>query len=169
MNNLLASFPPGKAVVFNGQGLPFEFITRNIPFIKPGEILVKTLYTTLCGSDIHTFCGRRLEPPHVVLGHEIVGEILWIDPAHSGLDYRGEKLATGDNITWSIFAVPEGIVAPREDMPQKSDQLFKYGHTLAEGDDVFNGGLADYCILRSNTACIKISKAIAPKIAATIS
>ena len=169
MNNPSASFPPGKAVVFNGQGLPFEFITRNIPFIKPGEILVKTLYTTLCGSDIHTFCGRRQEPPHVVLGHEIVGKILWIDPVHSGLDYRGEKLAAGDNITWSIFAVPQGIVAPREDMPQKSDQLFKYGHTLAEGDDVFNGGLADYCILRANTACIKISKAIAPKIAATIS
>jgi putative phosphonate catabolism associated alcohol dehydrogenase len=169
MNNPLAGFPPGKAVIFNGQGLPFEFITRDLPFIKPGEILVKTLYTTLCGSDIHTFSGRRQEPPHVVLGHEIVGEILWIDGSHGGLDYRGEKLATGDRITWSIFAVPEGVVAPREDMPQKSDQLFKYGHTLAEGNDVFNGGLADYCILRANTACIKISTAIPTKIAATIS
>ncbi len=169
MNDLLSGFPPGKAVLFNGQGKPFEFITRQVPGLKAGEILVKTLYTTLCGSDIHTYCGRRLEPPHVVLGHEIVGDILSIDPAHSGKDFRGEAIKVGDRITWSIFSVPAGITAPRADMPQKSPSLFKYGHVLAEGDDVFNGGLADYCILRSNTALIKIDAAMPLKVAATIS
>jgi putative phosphonate catabolism associated alcohol dehydrogenase len=169
VNDPLPSFPPGKAAIFNGQGKPFEFITRTIPFIKPGEILVKTRYTTLCGSDIHTYCGRRIEPPHVVLGHEIVGDILWIDPAHPGLDFRGEPITIGDRVTWSIFSVPAGIDPPRPDMPQKSPSLFKYGHVLADGDDVFNGGLADYCILRSNTALIKIPAAIPLKVAATIS
>ncbi|HWK05128.1 MAG TPA: zinc-binding dehydrogenase [Puia sp.] len=169
MNDQLSNLPPGKAVIFNGQGKPFEFITRELPFIKPGEILVKTLYTTLCGSDIHTYCGRRMEPPHVVLGHEITGTILWIDPVHSGKDFRGEPIKAGDRVTWSIFSVPAGITAPRADMPQKSPSLFKYGHVLAAGDDVFNGGLADYCILRSNTAVIKIAEAIPLKVAATIS
>ncbi|HEV3327463.1 MAG TPA: zinc-binding dehydrogenase [Puia sp.] len=169
MNDPFPRFPPGKAAIFNGQGKPFEFITRPIPFIKPGEILVKTLYTTLCGSDIHTYCGRRIEPPHVVLGHEIVGDILWIDPTHPGTDFRGEPITIGDRITWSIFSVPAGITPPRPDMPQKSASLFKYGHVLAEGEDVFNGGLADYCILRSNTALIKISASIPLKVAATIS
>ncbi len=169
MNGKLPSFPPGKAAIFNGQGLPFEFITRQVPFIKPGEILVRTFYTTLCGSDIHTYCGRRVEPARVVLGHEIVGDILWIDPAHPHKDLRGVPLETGDRITWSIFAVPAGVAAPRPDMPQKSDQLFKYGHALADGDDVFNGGLADYCILHANTALIKISPSIPVKVAATIS
>jgi threonine dehydrogenase-like Zn-dependent dehydrogenase len=169
MNDLLSSFPPGKAALFNGQGKPFEFITRQVPVLKAGEILVKTRYTTLCGSDIHTYCGRRIEPPHVVLGHEIVGDILWIDPAHSGKDFRGNVIKVGDRITWSIFSVPAGITAPRADMPQKSPSLFKYGHVLAEGEDVFNGGLADYCILRSNTALIKIDAAMPLKVAATIS
>lgn len=169
MNDTLPGFPPGKAVIFNGQGKPFEFITRHVPLIKPGEVLVKTLYTTLCGSDIHTWCGRRIEPPHVVLGHEIVGEILWIDPAHPGTDFRGAPIAVGDKVTWSIFSVPAGITPPRPDMPQKSSSLFKYGHVLADGEDVFNGGLADYCILRSNTALIKIARSIPLKVAATIS
>jgi putative phosphonate catabolism associated alcohol dehydrogenase len=168
MKNRSLSFPPGKAAIFNGQGKPFELITRQVPFIKPGEILVKTRYTTLCGSDIHTYCGRRMEPPHVVLGHEIAGDILWIDPAHSGKDFRGEPIAVGDRITWSIFSVPADIIPPRPDMPQKSPSLFKYGHTLADGEDVFNGGLADYCILRSNTALIRISESIPLKVAATI-
>jgi alcohol dehydrogenase len=104
-----------------------------------------------------------------VLGHEIVGDILWIDPAHPGTDFRGEHLAVGDRVTWSIFSVPAGITPPRSDMPQKSPSLFKYGHVLADGEDVFNGGLADYCILRSNTALIKIAGSIPLKVAATIS
>jgi putative phosphonate catabolism associated alcohol dehydrogenase len=169
MKDRSLSFPPGKAAIFNGHGKPFEFISRPVPFIKPGEILVKTRYTTLCGSDIHTYCGRRMEPPHVVLGHEIVGDILWIDPAHPGNDFRGMPIAVGDRITWSIFSVPSDIAPPRPDMPQKSSSLFKYGHVLADGEDVFNGGLADYCILRANTALIRISESIPLKVAATIS
>ncbi len=165
----IPEFPPGRVAIFNGKGLPFEFTSHPVPFIKPGEILVKNRYTTLCGSDIHTYCGRRIEPAHVVLGHEIVGDILWIDPAHSGNDFRGASLNVGDRITWSIFSVPPGHPAPRPDIPQKSDHLYKYGHALAEGDDVFNGGLADYCILRPDTALIKIPAFIPLKVSATIS
>ncbi|MDP9080723.1 MAG: zinc-binding dehydrogenase [Bacteroidota bacterium] len=169
MNNELARLPSGRAAIFNGTGNPFEFIERDLPEMKEGEILVKNLYTTLCGSDIHTYCGRRIEPAQVVLGHEIVGDILWIDPEKLVKDFRGETVNVGDRITWSIFAVPADVKAPREDMPQKSDHLFKYGHTLASGNDVFNGGLADYCVLQANTAFIKISAEIPVPVAATIS
>ena len=169
MNNQLPDFPSGKAAVFNGAGQPFEFIDRDLPTINTGEILVKNLYTTLCGSDIHTYCGRRIEPAQVVLGHEIVGDILWIDPAHSHKDFKGADIKVGDRITWAIFSVPADVEAPREDMPQKSDHLFKYGHALANGNDVFNGGLADYCVLHANTALIKISPKIPVEVAATIS
>src|SRR5579872_4513127 len=168
MNNM-HSYPPGKVAVFHGQGKPFEIISMPLRKLKKGEILVRVKYTTLCGSDIHTYCGRRQEPPQVVLGHEIVGNILSIDTGHSGYDFKGQKIEEGDTITWSIFTVPEGIIPPREDIPQKSDHLFKYGHVLAEGEDVFSGGLAEYCILHSNTAIIKVSTAVPLKVAATIS
>lgn len=168
MNQGLLNFPPGKAAVFHGHGQPFSISTHDVPFIKAGEILVKTLYTTLCGSDIHTYCGRRQEPPNVVLGHEIVGEIAWIDPQHNGKDLNGADIQAGDRITWSIFSVPPGILPPHPDMPQKSEQLFKYGHALAKEDDIFNGGLADYCVLRANTAIIKISNDVPLEVAATI-
>src|SRR6516164_1370082 len=98
----LSDFPPGKAAVFNGKGQPFEFIKKEVKSLKPGEILVKVLYTTLCGSDIHTYCGRRQEPPHVVLGHEIVGEILEIGQGHAGIDMRSKPISVGDRIIWSI-------------------------------------------------------------------
>ena len=169
MNKIPPDFPSGKAALFHKAGVPFQFVNRELPELKSGEILIKNVYTTLCGSDIHTYCGHRLEPENVVLGHEIVGDILWMDPAHGGKDMNGEKIEKGDRVVWSIFAVPAGIAAPRTDLPQKSDHLFKYGHALAKGDDVFNGGLADYCILRPNTALIKIPFSLPVKVAATIS
>lgn len=162
-------YPAGKAAIFKGHGIAFELRSREVPALQPGEILVRTLYTTLCGSDIHTYCGRRQEPAEVVLGHEIVGEILAVDAAHAGVDERGIALAVGDLVTWSVFSVPPGIEAPRADIPQKSERLFKYGHALACGDDVFNGGLADYCILRSNTALVRLSRDMPLPVAATIS
>jgi putative phosphonate catabolism associated alcohol dehydrogenase len=168
MSEPVPPFAPGRAAIFKGHGQPFEHIIRDVSPVKPGEILVRNLYTTLCGSDIHTYCGRRLEPAQVVLGHEIVGEIVWIDPAHSGKDLRGVSLKAGDRITWSIFAVQPKTPAPRADIPQKSAHLFKYGHAFAKGNEVFNGGLADYCLLLPHTAIIKISEQIPLKVAATI-
>jgi alcohol dehydrogenase len=162
------AFPSGKAAIFSKPGTSFEIVCRELPPIKSGEILVKTEFTTICGSDVHTFSGRRIEPSRVVLGHEIVGNIIWIDSEHPGVDLRGEPISIGDRITWSIFAVPTGSKSPRKDLPQKSAPLFKYGHALAEGDDVFNGGLAEYCILRKNTALIKLSGEIPAGTAATI-
>ena len=169
MNKKPPDFPSGNAALFHKAGVPFHFVNRKLPELKEGEILIKNVYTTLCGSDIHTYCGHRIEPENVVLGHEIVGDILWIDPAHPGIDKMGQKITVGDRVVWSIFAVPAGVDTPREDLPQKSDHLFKYGHALAKEDDVFNGGLADYCILRPNTALIKIPFSLPVKVAATIS
>jgi putative phosphonate catabolism associated alcohol dehydrogenase len=167
--NLNHNFPPGRAVIFQGQGKPFDF-TRSTPReLHAGEILVQVLYTTLCGSDLHTYCGRRQEPPKVVLGHEIVGRILQIDGEHSGVDSAGNKLTVGDTVTWAIFTVPKNAVPPRADIPQKSEGLFKYGHVLAEGENIFSGGLADYCVLRANTSMLKISDDLPLKVAATIS
>jgi alcohol dehydrogenase len=158
----------GKAIIFKGYGLPFEMWSRQVPELQKGEILVRTLYTTICGSDVHTYCGRRNEPSPVVLGHEIVGEIIEINSGHPGIDQRGNRIAPGDRVIWSIFAVPKKSIAPRPDIPQKSDNLFKYGHVQAHDQDVFNGGLAEYCILKDNTAIIKIAADMPLKVAATI-
>ncbi len=169
MSEKSPQFPPGRAAIFNEPGRPFIMITGVVPHINVNEVLVKNKYTTICGSDVHTYCGRRKEPDHVVLGHEIVGDILWFEPGTQLKDFQGTKVEIGDRIVWSIFAAPAGVTAPRADMPQKSKDLFKYGHNLAKDDDIFNGGLADYCILRPNTAFLKISHDIPLKVAATIS
>lgn len=73
----------------NGSILPKY---TSLPELQKGEILVKNKYTTLCGSDLHTFTGRRKEPSPIVLGHEIVGEIMELANNESLYDLNGNIL-----------------------------------------------------------------------------
>lgn len=158
----------GRLVVFQGHGQAFNLQSSIVRNLLPGEVLVKNLYTTLCGSDLHTFCGIRHEVCPTVLGHEIVGEVINIHPTHSGSDHKGEQLTPGDVVTWSVFSSNPQSPNALENMPQKGDDLFKYGHAKVESTEVFHGGLAEYCILKPNTAILKLPPAIPLPIAATL-
>lgn len=157
-----------KLMVFEGQGKAMSLQEQVIPDLKAGEILVENRYTSICGSDLHTYCGLRQEKVPTVLGHEIVGEILSFSMDHQQTDYLGNKLAIGDRITWSIFASDQDSDLSKAGMPQKGTGLFKYGHAQITGDDALHGGLSTHCILKPGTAIIKISKDIPLPVAAII-
>ena len=60
-------------------------VVKHIPIPRPekGEVLVKVLYGSICGTDIGIYdwipwVASHLKPP-IVIGHEIVGEILQIN------------------------------------------------------------------------------------------
>lgn len=158
----------GKLVVFNGSGIQLEIREHVVPALKSGEICVRNLFTTLCGSDLHTYKGLRKECCPTVLGHEIVGEIAALDIHHPRVDANGEELNVGDVVTWSIFASDPASAFSQRGIPQKGDRLFKYGHALVSGDDVFHGGLAEYCMLRRDTLVLKVPQGLPLPIAATV-
>lgn len=157
-----------KVVVFHGHQQAMEVLEVTIPSLKEGEVLVQNRYTTLCGSDLHTYSGLRSEKIPTVLGHEIVGEIVSIASSHPGADYFGNELKVGDRITWSIFSSDPNSPMAQKGIPQKGDNLFKYGHAQITGTDVLHGGLATHCILKPGTAILKINEDIPLPVAATI-
>ena len=148
--------------------MPLTWQKREVRTISAGEVLVKNLYTTICGSDLHTYSGARKEACPTVLGHEITGRVVEIGAAHSGLDDAGQPLQQGDIVTWSVFSSDARSSCSLRGMPQKGDQLFKYGHAQIEGAEVFHGGLAEYCILKAGTAILKIPEDMPLPVAATI-
>lgn len=158
----------GKLVAFNGSDQPLELKEYALQSLQPGEILVKNRYTTLCGSDIHTFCGMRKEVCPTVLGHEIVGEIADFGSGHSRKDYNGEFLSPGQLITWSLFSSDPQSLLSKEGIPQKGNDLFKYGHALVTETDAFHGGLSEYCVLRPDTGVFKVPNQLPLPIAATL-
>ncbi|WP_295712761.1 alcohol dehydrogenase catalytic domain-containing protein [Mucilaginibacter sp.] len=126
---------------------------QTIPSLKPRAILVKNLYTTICGSDLHTYCGLRKEKVLTVLWHEIVGEIIAFSESHTRRDYLGKALNLGDTVTWSIFSSDHYSPNSKAGMPQKAENLFKYGHALVTNDDTLHGGLATHCIFKQVFGC----------------
>lgn len=139
-----------------------------LPELKKGEILVKNKYTTLCGSDLHTFTGRRKEPSPIVLGHEIVGEIIELAQNEPLYDLNGNILKIGDLITWTIFAATDTDEFVDDKMPQKSASLFKYGHVQFTENEKFNGGLGTHCVLKIGTGILKVPSSVDEKFAPII-
>jgi putative phosphonate catabolism associated alcohol dehydrogenase len=157
-----------KVVAFHGHKQAMKMSAMAIPPLNEGEVLVKNLYTTICGSDLHTYCGLRTEKTPTVLGHEIVGEIVLMASPHPAVDYLGKELKVGDRVTWSIFSSDPSSSMAVKGMPQKGEGLFKYGHAQITDTDALHGGLATHCILRPGTAILKIGTDIPLPIAATI-
>jgi alcohol dehydrogenase len=157
-----------RLMAFEGTGLPFAAQDHLIPVPGPDEILVRNHYTTICGSDLHTFSGLRKEACPTVLGHEIVGEIVALGDAHAKLDQAGMPLAPGDMVTWSVFSSDAHSDCALRGMPQKGTSLFKYGHARIETGDAFHGGLAAYCLLKKGTAVLKLPEDMPLDVAAPI-
>jgi alcohol dehydrogenase len=145
-----------RIAIFHGRDLPFTLETVSIPALREGEILVRNEYTTLCRSDLNTFCGKRTEKTPTILGHEIVGRIEALGPAAPERDARGAALRVGDRVTWAIYAASPDSALARLGIPQKGPDLFKYGHEQVTPDCTLHGGLAEHCILRRHTPVIRI-------------
>lgn len=68
-------------------------IEKEIPKVGRNDVLIKTKYAGICGSDIHAFLGLHpFRKPPVVLGHEISGTVSEI-----GLDVLNCEV--GDRVT----------------------------------------------------------------------
>ena len=144
--------------LFHGTGQPFDLRERKIVTPNRDEVLVRVSLATICGSDLHTFTGRRAAPVPCVLGHEAVGRIAYPTKVR---DAYGEPLHEGDRVTWSLMAACGACRYCNErDLPQKCERLFKYGHAQSLPPYSFNGGFAERICLRPGTAIYRIPDAV---------
>jgi threonine dehydrogenase-like Zn-dependent dehydrogenase len=68
-----------RANVFRGKGrFGIEEVERPQP--GPGEALVRTTLTTICGTDVHIVRGEYPVDPGRILGHELVGVVEQLGP-----------------------------------------------------------------------------------------
>jgi putative phosphonate catabolism associated alcohol dehydrogenase len=144
------------AAVFSG--VPGEFELREFPVPRPAadEILVRVLGCTICASDLHSFFGRRETPVPSILGHEIVGQIVEAGSTATIFDLRGERLAPGDRIVWTLVASCGECPNCTNDLPQKCARAIKYGHHALRPGRELLGGLAEYCLLLPGTGVMKV-------------
>ena len=154
-----------RAAVFHAPNQPLELRDVPLPRLADGEALVRVRLSTLCGSDLSTYRGKRSTPVPTILGHEITGEVVEIGGRAAKHDLRGDVLAVGDRVTWSIAAHCGRCFACTHAMPQKCERLFKYGHERLDDAHPLSGGLAEYCHLTADTPVLRLPAGL-PDVAA---
>lgn len=155
----------GRVVLFHGTGKPFEIVS--VPIEEPGvgQILVKVRRCTICRSDVHTYEGRRAVVTPTVLGHEIVGLIEAIGGEAEKRDLQGQPLQLGDRITWTLYSHCGECFFCSHEVPQKCEELQKYGHEPWTPERSLSGGLADYIVLDAGTSVVKIPDSVSDDLA----
>jgi alcohol dehydrogenase len=145
-----------KAAVMTAAGQDLEIREYPLPRVDQGCILVKVTCCTICGSDVHSWTGRRAAPTPMILGHEIVGRIVELGAGVTH-DSGDRPLQIGDRITWTIMDNCGKCYYCREkELMMKCRHLKKYGHDNCDDPPHFVGGFAEYCYITPGTCVIRI-------------
>lgn len=149
-----------RAAVYRGVPGEIEILSYPLREPKAGEIIVRIEACTLCGSDFHSFFGRRSVPVPTILGHEIVGRIEAFGPDSNRVDVSGVELSENDRIVWAIVAHCGTCRNCLNDLPQKCLKGVKYGHERFGDSQDFRGGLAESCILAPGTSIVRVPESL---------
>src|SRR6266516_3233087 len=115
-----------RAAIFDGPNQPLSVEAATRPALQSGEAMVRVSLCTVCGSDLHTFTGRRKEKTPGVLGHEPVGVV---EEVHGDLrTVDGEPVRVGDRVVWGVAVSCGACFFCTHGLPQKCEVLRKYGH-----------------------------------------
>lgn len=155
-----------RAIVFESVDHPAEVRFFPPPTLARGEVLVRVRCCTLCGSDLHSYFGRRPTPSPCILGHEIVGEVVELADREPVLDCSSEPLQPGDRVSWSVMAHCGCCPRCLGGLPQKCVALLKYGHERLDEAAPFAGGLADVCHIRRGTTICRVPGRLSDEVAA---
>jgi putative phosphonate catabolism associated alcohol dehydrogenase len=153
--------------VFHQAGQPLALEALELPEPADGEALVRLQLCTICGSDLHTVTGARIEPTPSILGHEALGIVERVGPKPPR-DVEGNLLREGDRVTWSVCVSCQLCDRCQSGLPQKCRRLFKYGHGRASGRAALSGGLAEYLLLRPGSAIARVDAALPDVVACPV-
>ena len=86
----------------------FSMVEHTVPTPGPGEVLVKTLSTSVCGTDLHIWkwddWSRENVPLGTVTGHETSGTVAALGP---GVESHSVGDLSPSNVTWPVGPVPD--------------------------------------------------------------
>jgi L-iditol 2-dehydrogenase len=146
-----------------GPEQPLE--VRELPVAPPGpgEVLLRTIASEVCGTDVHIWHGRLGGVPYPIIpGHVSVGEI--VELGGTVADADGQPLAVGDVVTFldvhgTCGACWYCLVAKAS---TRCPQRKVYGITYGVADGVL-GGWSRHIQLRSGVKIIRLPDGVTPE------
>ncbi|MGF1580852.1 MAG: zinc-binding dehydrogenase [Gemmataceae bacterium] len=136
-----------------------------LPRLLEGEILVRVRMCTICGSDLHTYTGRRSVSSPMILGHEIIGVVERVVGEVRAFGPERPVVRVGDRVVWSLCHSCGTCDRCSKGIPQKCHHLMKFGHHPIESSHPLMGGLSTYCHLPAGTAIFQVPAEIPDEVA----
>jgi len=152
------------AAVFPAPGGAPEVRAYPIPAVQPGAVLVKTLASEVCGTDVHLWHGRLAGVPYPLIpGHVSIGTI-----AVTGgkvLTADEHELQPGDVVTFLDVHGTCGVCIPCAvwKASTRCPHRRVYGITFgADEPPGLSGGWSEYIYLRPGTKILKVASNVSP-------
>ena len=143
-----------RAAVLAAPGRPAEIREFPIPTPGPGEILLETLASEVCGTDVHLREGRLAGVPYPIIpGHVSVGRV--VESGGVSRDAIGNPLAAGSVVSFfdvhaTCHACYQCLVARQ---PNRCPARRVYGITYSAGEGLL-GGWAENILLLSGVRTV---------------
>src|SRR5262252_8904006 len=150
------------AAVMTGPRQPLEVRDVPKPDLEPGAALLRTLYSEVCGTDVHLHHGRLDVPYPIIPGHVSVGIVETTGGRVK--DIHGEKIKEGDVVTFldvheTCNNCYQCLVARQ---PTRCPSRKVYGITYSANDGLL-GGWAEAIWLKPGVKMIKLPKELTPE------
>ncbi len=151
------------AAVMPAPRVPVELRELPVPDLPPGGVLLKTMYSEVCGTDVHLWHGRLSGVPYPIIpGHVSVGELDRMRGPTTGID--ASVLREGDRVVF--FDVHRTCGRCRActvaRTPTRCSSRRVYGITDSATDGLF-GGWAQAIYLEPGVAMAKLPDTVAPE------
>jgi threonine dehydrogenase-like Zn-dependent dehydrogenase len=151
------------AAVLPAPETPVELRQFPPPVLEPGAMLLKTLYSEVCGTDVHLRHGRLAGVPYPIIpGHVSVGVVAQM-PAPV-MDVEGQPVREGDTVTfldvhetcnrcWYCLVARQTTRCPHRKV---------YGITYGAADGLL-GGWAEAIWMKPGVKIVPMPRALEPE------
>ena len=147
---------PIRAAVMPAPSTPLELWSLDDPAVEPGGVLLETVASEVCGTDVHLYHGRLAGVPYpIVPGHVSVGRVVETrDVTHDALNV---PLSIGDTVTFYDVHEACGICfhCSVAGQPNRCPHRRVYGITYAATDGPL-GGWAERIYLKPGVRIVRL-------------
>ena len=151
-----------RAAVMPAPHVPVEQWERDDAVLEPGSVLLETIASEVCGTDVHLHEGRLAGVPYpLVPGHVSVGRV--IESRGVDRDALGAALRLGDAVTFydvheTCHACYHCTIA---EQPNRCPHRRVYGITYGAEDGLL-GGWAERIHLKPGVRILKLPEGLVP-------
>jgi threonine dehydrogenase-like Zn-dependent dehydrogenase len=151
-----------RAVVIPGPNEKLEIREFKRPVLEPGAALLQTMYSEVCGTDVHLHHGKLDVPFPIIPGHVSVGTVA--EARGTLRDVTGGRVREGDVVTFLDVHETCGhcyhcLVA---NQPNRCPSRKVYGITYSATDGLL-GGWSEMIWMKPGVKLIPIPKGLEPE------